>query len=109
MHVMPRLPLLSGLLLLAVAPLAVAESPLPDPIAPAVIGRPLDKIGPARATRPKPAGTKQAAHATTASSSAIPPIVTGSPALFWTSSWVCWNSVPTPNAPAMPIVRPMPS
>ncbi len=38
----------------------------------------------------------------------MPPIVIGSPALFCTSSCVCWNSVPTPNAPAMPIARPSP-
>ena len=28
---------------------------------------------------------------------------------FWTSSCVCENSVPTPNAPAMPSVRPIAS
>jgi hypothetical protein len=66
MYLLPRLPLLSGVLLLAAAPLAAAESPLPDPVAPAVIGRPLDQIGPARATRPKPASTKAAAQPATA-------------------------------------------
>jgi hypothetical protein len=45
-----RLPLLFALLLAPAweASFALAESPLPDPIAPAVIGRPLDQIRPAR-------------------------------------------------------------
>lgn len=56
MHVKFRLPHLTGALLLAVAtPFAAAESPLPDPIAPAVIGRPLHEIRP---VRPKPAPVK---------------------------------------------------
>lgn len=55
MHVLFRLPHLMGVLLLAAAPLAEAESPMPDPIAPAVIGRPLDRIRPARPVRQKPA------------------------------------------------------
>mgnify|MGYP003577897376 CR=1 FL=1 len=39
MHVKFRLPPLTGVLLLAAAtPFAAAESPMPDPIAPAVIG-----------------------------------------------------------------------
>jgi Ni/Co efflux regulator RcnB len=46
MHVMLRAPRLAGWLLLAAAPLAGAESPMPEPIAPAVIGRPLDQIRP---------------------------------------------------------------
>ena len=58
MHVMFRLPLLPGLLLLAGAQLALAESPLPDPVAPAVIGRPLDEIKPVRPKRQKPAAAK---------------------------------------------------
>ncbi|HYE40504.1 MAG TPA: hypothetical protein VEB23_11255, partial [Ramlibacter sp.] len=37
MHVTFRLPYLTGMLLLAATPFAAAESPLPDPIAPAVI------------------------------------------------------------------------
>jgi Ni/Co efflux regulator RcnB len=41
------------------ASLAQAESPLTDPIAPAVIGRPLDQIRPARPSRPA-AAEKQA-------------------------------------------------
>jgi hypothetical protein len=57
MRVMLRLPLLTGVLLLAGAQFALAESPLPDPVAPAVIGRPLDQIGPAK----KPAAKKAAA------------------------------------------------
>lgn len=47
-----RLRLLPALLLLAGAPLVVAaESPMPDPIAPAVLGRPLDQIKPVRPKR----------------------------------------------------------
>lgn len=49
------LPQLAGVLLLASAALAAAESPLPDPIAPAVLGRPVDQIRPARPARPAPA------------------------------------------------------
>ena len=58
MHVMPRLPRLAGLLLLAAAPWAAAETPMTDPIPPAVIGRPLDQIRPARTVRPRPAAVK---------------------------------------------------
>ena len=61
MHVMLRSPLLPGLLLLlAGAQSALAESPLPDPVAPAVIGRPLDQIKPARPVREKPEAAKPA-------------------------------------------------
>ncbi|MBC5782252.1 hypothetical protein H8N03_04800 [Ramlibacter sp. USB13] len=59
MHVMFRLPPLAGAMLLATLPIAWAESPLPDPVAPAVLGRPLDQIKPAaKATRPKPVTAK---------------------------------------------------
>jgi hypothetical protein len=58
MHVMLRLPLLSGALLLAGTSFAVAESPMPDPVAPAVIGRPLDHAMPARPVPQKPATAK---------------------------------------------------
>ena len=58
MHVMFRMPQLAGMLLIAATPLAGAESPMPDPIAPAVIGRPLDQIRPARPVRQKPAAAK---------------------------------------------------
>lgn len=58
MHVTFRLPYWTGMLLLAAAPIAGAESPLPDPIAPAVIGRPLDQIRPARPVRQKPVAAK---------------------------------------------------
>ena len=59
MHPIDRLPLLAGLLLLAATQVAAAETPLPDPIAPAVIGRPLDEIRPAaRPARPKAAAAK---------------------------------------------------
>lgn len=55
MHVMLRLPHVLGMSLLVASACAVAESPLPDPVAPAVIGRPLDQIVPARPVRQKPA------------------------------------------------------
>jgi len=65
MHLTFRLPLLPGVLLLAAAPLVMAESPLPDPVAPAVIGRPLHQITPARSARAKatPAKTRRLPHA----------------------------------------------
>lgn len=55
--------LLPALLLLASAAPAVAEGPIPDPFAPAVAGRPLDQIRPARVARPKPMNLKQATAA----------------------------------------------
>lgn len=58
MHVTFRLPYWTGMLLLAATPIAGAESPLPDPVAPAVIGRPLDQIRPARPVRQKPVAAK---------------------------------------------------
>jgi Ni/Co efflux regulator RcnB len=69
MHVMFRLtPLMTGVLLLAVAPFAAAESPLPDPIAPAVIGPPLDQIRPARSVHRKAAAAKPKARKLVATS-----------------------------------------
>lgn len=58
-----RPPLLAAaVLLLGSAPVAFAQSSLPDPIAPAVIGRPLDQIGPVRPKAPpKPAATRPVA------------------------------------------------
>ena len=51
----------AGALLLAAAPFAMAQSPLPDPVAPAVLGRPVDQIKPVRPSHGKPvAVTKQA-------------------------------------------------
>lgn len=58
MHVTFRFPHLAGVLLLLAGPFASAESPMPDPIAPAVIGRPLDRIRPARPLAQKPAAAK---------------------------------------------------
>jgi Ni/Co efflux regulator RcnB len=56
-----RIPLLTSILLLAAAPpFAAAETPLPDPVPPAVIGRPLDQIRPARPARQKPATAAKA-------------------------------------------------
>ena len=58
MLVKPLSPRLATLLLLAATPWAAAQSPLPDPVAPAVIGRPLDQIGPVRPARTKPAAAR---------------------------------------------------
>lgn len=58
MHVTFRLPYPMGVLLAAVTLVAGAESPMPDPIAPAVIGRPLDQIRPAPPVRQKRAAAK---------------------------------------------------
>jgi len=59
MEVRYRLPPLAAvLLLLLAAPFAGAESPLPDPVAPAVIGRPLDQLRPARPLSQRPAAAK---------------------------------------------------
>lgn len=53
------LPHVAGILLLAAnTTYAAAETPLPDPVAPAVIGRPLDQIRPARPAGPKPSAAK---------------------------------------------------
>ena len=49
MHPMLRLPLLRGALLLALAPVALAQTPPQDPVPPAVLGRPLEQVGPAAA------------------------------------------------------------
>jgi Ni/Co efflux regulator RcnB len=69
MHVMFRLPpLVTGVLLLAVAPFGRAESPLPDPIAPAVIGPPLDQIRPARPGHHKAAAARSKARRVVATS-----------------------------------------
>jgi Ni/Co efflux regulator RcnB len=48
-----RLPHLAAFLLLAASTVATAETPLPDPVPPAVIGRPLDQIRPSRPVRPQ--------------------------------------------------------
>lgn len=57
-----RLSLLpAAAMLLFGTPFALAESPMPDPIAPAVIGRPLDQIVPAQRARPKARPAKVAA------------------------------------------------
>lgn len=57
MHVSFPLPFVAGILLLAAASVARAETP-PDPVALAVIGRPLDRIQPARPVRQKPVAAK---------------------------------------------------
>ncbi|NML44443.1 hypothetical protein HHL11_11825 [Ramlibacter sp. G-1-2-2] len=58
MPVPSRFPHCAAALLLLAAPFARAESPMPEPIAPAVIGRPLDQIRPARPHRTQPAVAK---------------------------------------------------
>lgn len=80
MHLMIRLPLLPRLLLLAGAQLALAESPLPDPVAPAVIGRPLDQIKPARPVREKREAAKPARSGQAASHPAAATKVVRQPA-----------------------------
>lgn len=76
MHFMLRFSVLPGLLLLAGASFALAESPLPDPVAPAVIGRPLDQIKPARPARDKAAakrpGQAKARAAATTQAARVP-------------------------------------
>ena len=61
--------LLPGLLLVALAPVSQAQEALPDPLPPAVVGRPLDRIHPApragkpaaaKPSRSRPAATQQA-------------------------------------------------
>lgn len=72
MHVTFRLPYWTGVLLLAAAPFAGAESPMPEPIAPAVIGRPLDQIRPSYPARPKPAAKPTRPKQATVASKAMP-------------------------------------
>lgn len=72
MHVMFRLPYWTGLLLLAATPIAGAESPLPDPIAPAVIGRPLDQIRPAPARQKRAAAKPKRTQQVAGSSRPVP-------------------------------------
>lgn len=61
-----RLPLLTGVLLLGAqfALAAQAETPFTDPIPPAVLGRPLDQIKPARPAKAKVAKPERAKEAT---------------------------------------------
>jgi len=60
MHPTIHFPPLAAFVLLLAAPFAGADSmlPLPDPVAPAVVGRPLDRIRPARPAHPKPVAAK---------------------------------------------------
>jgi hypothetical protein len=64
--------LLPAVLLLAGAPAAFAEWPVDEPFAPAVAGRPLHEIRPARVARPKPMTLKPG----TPKHAAAPPAVT---------------------------------
>ncbi|MCG2592225.1 RcnB family protein [Ramlibacter sp. XY19] len=79
-----RIAPLAGLLLLAASSFATAESPLPDPVAPAVLGRPVDQIKPVRPAKSKPAA-KPAAAPKTAALKLVPS-----------------QSLPVPLAPAAP-------
>jgi hypothetical protein len=76
MPLMSRSHFFSGALLLAAAPFALAQSyppPLPDPIPPAVIGKPLDEIRPAKPLHlPPPPGAKQAPTKNAAAPSTVP-------------------------------------
>lgn len=72
MHSIFRFPPLMGLLLLASVPLAGAETPLPDPIAPAVVGRPLEETWAAPPARKKPAQTPKRPKQVLASKKAAP-------------------------------------
>lgn len=60
MRVKSFLPLSLAVLLAQGPTAAAAETPLPDPIAPAVIGRPLDQIGPVRRPAARPPVANQA-------------------------------------------------
>lgn len=66
-------PTLAAALLLALLPLAGAETPTPDPVAPAVVGRPLDETWTVRPARKKP-------PAQAAQKAKRPPQVAASPA-----------------------------
>ena len=62
MPALSRLPLLTGVLLLG-AQWVLAETPLTDPIPPAVLGRPLDQIRPSRPAKAKVAKPDRAGDA----------------------------------------------
>lgn len=81
MHVTFRLRHLAGGLLLAAASLAGAESPLPDPVAPAVIGRPLDQLRPVRPQRARPAPAKLVRRAQVAAAARVQPPAPPAPAV----------------------------
>lgn len=86
MHALLRSPLLPAAALLLAAPWTLAQAPLPDPVAPAVIGRPLDQLAPARpkAAPAKPAAAKASpAPQVAASPAAKPtaPVVAAAPAV----------------------------
>ena len=80
MPMMPRLSLLPGVLLLVAAPVVLAESPMPDPVAPAVVGRPLDKIVPARGTPTQAARTPEPAPRPSAVRKVVGPTTSSPPA-----------------------------
>jgi Ni/Co efflux regulator RcnB len=81
MHPNFRILPLAGAVLLAVMTAAQAETPLPDPIAPAVVGRPLDETWTPRPARQKPVARKPAPKAVTASSKGAVPQASSKAAL----------------------------
>lgn len=100
-----RLTFFAGVVLFAAAPFAMAESPTPDPIAPAVLGRPLDQIKPARAAKPKAAiaKTQRSQPAATATMGA-----SAAPALRLAAAPSLAAPQPAVAAPAAPVVQAMP-
>jgi hypothetical protein len=99
MHLTLRLPLLPGVLLLAGSALALAESPMPDPVPPAVMGRPLEPMRPAQPAREKPA-SQPAPQKPAAAKPASPRYTTARPAA------PAPHAAPTPRAaPAAPTAQ----
>jgi hypothetical protein len=85
-HMLLSLPHLAGMVLLAAMPSAGAQSTLPDPIAPAVIGRPLDQIKPVRPVRQKaPAAKPSRPGQVTAANKGVPARVAATPAVVPTA------------------------
>ena len=103
MHVMYRLPPLLGVLLLGAAQYACAEGTLPDPVAPAVVGRPIHQIRPARAAHPK---TTTAAPKTT---TAPPKTATSQPKRARQAAATGKDDPPRPPAPVAIAPAPAPT
>lgn len=97
MHALFRLPLLATAALLSVTPsLGLAESPLPDPVAPAVVGRPLDQLIPAPAPRHKAAPVRKAANRRAAASRvATKPVEARQPATKLATAATAATAAPT--------------
>lgn len=103
--------LLPGVLLLAAVPPAAAEGPIPDPFAPAVAGRPLDQIRPARVVRPKPMsvkpGTARAAARPAATAKVVPKRVPAAQAAAKAAPLA--PAAPAPRAAVMPVTQEVPA